>query len=66
MIKLIRRRCLFALAVLLVTVLAPVAIPAQDSTVVLAGAELTRVVPSSFYFEGQSDSGLHYVVITMK
>ncbi|HEX5733467.1 MAG TPA: hypothetical protein VF131_11595 [Blastocatellia bacterium] len=27
---------------------------AQEQPVVLAGAELTRVVPSSFYFEGQS------------
>jgi len=27
---------------------------AQESAVVLSGAELTRVVPTSFYFEGQS------------
>lgn len=27
---------------------------AQESAVVLTGAELTRVVPASFYFEGQS------------
>ena len=27
---------------------------AQDSGAVLAGAELTRVVPTSFYFQGQS------------
>jgi hypothetical protein len=39
-----------ALALLLVTL--PVV--AQDSAAVLAGAELTRVVPTSFYFQGQS------------
>lgn len=27
---------------------------AQDTTAVLTGAELTRVVPTSFYFQGQS------------
>lgn len=27
---------------------------AQNSTAVLAGAELTRIVPTSFYFQGQS------------
>lgn len=37
----------------LVVVLACVA-TAQESAVVLSGAELTRVVPTSFYFEGQS------------
>src|SRR2546423_15557940 len=29
-------------------------VKAQDKPVVLAGAQLTRVVPTSFYFEGQS------------
>lgn len=29
-------------------------VAAQESAVVLSGAELTRVVPTSFYFEGQS------------
>ena len=31
-----------------------VAAAAQDGTVVLTGAELTRVVPTGFYFQGQS------------
>jgi hypothetical protein len=31
-----------------------VVVKAQDKPVVLAGAQLTRVVPTSFYFEGQS------------
>ena len=31
-----------------------VAAAAQDRTVVLTGAELTRVVPTGFYFQGQS------------
>jgi hypothetical protein len=33
---------------------AAVAALAQEQPVVLSGAELTRIVPSSFYFEGQS------------
>jgi hypothetical protein len=39
-----------ALALLLVSL----PIVAQDGGAVLAGAELTRVVPTSFYFQGQS------------
>jgi hypothetical protein len=43
---------------ILITVLAllvfALPVSAQDSTTVLAGAELTRVVPTSFYFQGQS------------
>jgi hypothetical protein len=33
---------------------ASVGVAAQERAVVLAGAQLTRVVPTSFYFEGQS------------
>ena len=40
-------------AITLIACAAPAAM-AQEQPVVLAGAELTRVVPSSFYFEGQS------------
>jgi hypothetical protein len=32
----------------------PLSIAAQDSATVLTGAELTRVVPPGFYFQGQS------------
>lgn len=41
--------------ILALAMLAPVAIVAQQKSVaVLTGAELTRVVPPGFYFEGQS------------
>ena len=44
----------FAL-ILALALLAPAAISAQQSSVkLLTGAELTRVVPTGFYFEGQS------------
>ena len=42
-----------AFAIILICCAASAAI-AQEQPAVLAGAELTRVVPSSFYFEGQS------------
>lgn len=42
-----------ALALLVFAVFSP-AVFAQDGGAVLAGAELTRVVPTSFYFQGQS------------
>ena len=44
----------FALIFALVLVLLPVTIFAQEKAVVLTGAQLTRVVPLGFYFEGQS------------
>jgi hypothetical protein len=44
---------LAAITILLFTVTATIA-TAQDSYVILAERELARVVPSSFYFEGQS------------
>src|ERR1043166_6883756 len=40
-------------ALLLIGVMASVVV-AQEPAVVLSGTELTRVVPTSFYFEGQS------------
>lgn len=43
------------LASILIVILPPAYVAAaQDTPVVLSGAELTRVVPASFYFEGQS------------
>ncbi|HJZ67341.1 MAG TPA: hypothetical protein VKF81_04275 [Blastocatellia bacterium] len=47
------RTHLFILAIVLMTVSVSVA-TAQETPVVLSGAELTRVVPLGFYFEGQS------------
>ena len=43
---------LFSIMVALCFVASPAA--AQDSATILAGAELTRVVPNSFYFQGLS------------
>ncbi|HZT61457.1 MAG TPA: hypothetical protein VFA21_22820 [Pyrinomonadaceae bacterium] len=42
--------------VLLISIVAfpLIAAPAQGGVVILEGAQLTRVVPSSYYFEGQS------------
>jgi hypothetical protein len=42
------------LALLLVTSLAALPALAQEGATVLTGAQLMRVVPSSFYFQGQS------------
>ena len=42
------------LALLLITFAAPEFVAAQDSATVLTGAELSRVVPPGFYFQGQS------------
>lgn len=39
---------------LLITAAFAVPVLAQDRVTVLAGAELTRVVPTAFYFQGQS------------
>ena len=49
-------RCHFVvgLAVLFLTCFAPAVATAQDAVTVLAGAELTRVVPPGFYFQGLS------------
>ncbi|HEX8738195.1 MAG TPA: hypothetical protein VF721_22870 [Pyrinomonadaceae bacterium] len=43
----------FAL-ILSVVLLSTVSIIAQEKATILAGADLTRVVPTGFYFEGQS------------
>ena len=49
-----KRFVLTTLASLLLSCSASLVVKAQDRAVVLTGAELTRVVPSSFYFQGQS------------
>ena len=49
-----KRFVLTTLAALLLSCSAALVVKAQDRAVVLTGAELTRVVPSSFYFQGQS------------
>src|SRR5260370_11614574 len=49
-----KRNFVVALAVLFITGSLPLIVRAQDSATVLAGAELTRVVPPGFYFEGLS------------
>ena len=48
------KRLITVLELLIVAVSVPLAVLAQDGGTVLAGAELTRVVPSAFYFQGQS------------
>ena len=47
-----KRLTFLALIVLAASIALPVL--AQDNGAVLAGAELTRVVPTSYYFQGQS------------
>lgn len=47
-------RCLILLTMFLMVFGLPAIAMAQDTPAILAGAELTRVVPTSFYFEGQS------------
>jgi hypothetical protein len=49
-----QQKVLLAALALLVVAAFSVPVLAQDSVAVLAGAELTRVVPTSFYFQGQS------------
>lgn len=49
-----RQHLIVGLAVLFLTCFAPAVVQAQDSATVLAGAQLTRVVPPGFYFEGLS------------
>jgi hypothetical protein len=48
------QRFFTGLAVLLVVCSAPLLVAAQGSVTVLAGAELSRVVPPGFYFQGLS------------
>src|SRR6266571_9376546 len=48
------QRFFTGLAVLLVVCSAPLLVAAQDSVTVLAGAELSRVVPPGLYFQGLS------------
>ncbi|HEY3136255.1 MAG TPA: hypothetical protein VGL29_09530 [Blastocatellia bacterium] len=47
------RKLPIAFVTVLVTAFAPI-VTAQETAVVLSGAEHNRVVPTSFYFEGQS------------
>jgi hypothetical protein len=49
-----RQHFFTGLAVLVVVCSAPLWVAAQDSVTVLAGAELSRVVPPGFYFQGLS------------
>lgn len=49
-----QQKILIALLALFVCASFSLPVLAQDSTAVLAGTELTRVVPTSFYFQGQS------------
>jgi hypothetical protein len=48
------RRLVLAFAALFLFCSLPAATTAQDAVTVLAGAELTRVVPPGFYFQGLS------------
>src|SRR6267378_1598375 len=50
----VNRNSVAALAALFITCSLPLIVGAQDSVTVLAGAELTRVVPPGFYFQGLS------------
>src|SRR5438309_4697418 len=50
----VNRNSVAALAALFITCSLPLIVRAQDSVTVLAGAELTRVVPPGFYFQGLS------------
>src|SRR5437762_2770787 len=49
-----RQHFFTGLAVLFVVCSVPLSVAAQDSVTVLAGAELSRVVPPGFYFQGLS------------
>lgn len=49
-----RRHFVVALAALLFTCFLPAPVTAQDAVTVLTGAELTRVVPTGYYFQGLS------------
>ncbi len=52
--KLLRRNLLTGFAALVISCSMPFLVAAQDRPVVLTGAELSRVVPTGFYFQGQS------------
>lgn len=52
--KRLRRYSLTALAAVVISGSLPLLAGAQERAVVLTGAELTRVVPPGFYFQGQS------------
>jgi hypothetical protein len=43
-----------ALAIFIVGATVAIPVLAQDDTAILSGAQLTRVVPTSFYFQGQA------------
>ena len=49
-----RQHVFMGLTVLFVVCSVPLLVAAQDSVTVLAGAELSRVVPPGFYFQGLS------------
>ena len=49
-----KRTPIAVLALLFITWATPALVAAQDSVTVLAGTELSRVVPPGFYFQGQS------------
>lgn len=50
--KVLRRYSLIALAVFVVSGALPLLVVAQDLPTVLTGADLTRVVPPGFYYQG--------------
>jgi hypothetical protein len=52
--KVLRRYSLATLAVVVALSSLPLHVAAQDRPIVLTGAELTRVVPPGFYFQGQT------------
>lgn len=49
-----QRKMLIAALTLIVIASIVVPVLAQDKTAILAGTELTRVVPAAFYFQGQT------------
>ncbi|HEV7473072.1 MAG TPA: hypothetical protein VGN90_03420 [Pyrinomonadaceae bacterium] len=50
--KRLRRYSLIGLAVIALACSLPLLVAAQDQATILAGADLTRVVPPGFYFQG--------------
>ena len=52
--KRLRRYSLIAIAAVVILCSVPFLVAAQNNPVVLTGADLTRVVPPGFYFQGQS------------
>ena len=49
-----RKRSIEGLAILVIVFSMPLLVPAQDRATILTGADLTRVVPPGFYFQGLS------------